>query len=203
MKEATIEPVPQGSVAQENADEAFILSRRPGENIAPVGMPSTIHAGEKWFPFRAQYLGIDESTARARDAAINEHTPPLQFWDEQTALETVSIWSSLCNECHGGRRTVQDVIQMPPPPATWGHGLSNFFGRERSYAQVFNTISNGGPIQEDGKPSQMPAWQRKLSKEQIWSLIYFVEFQSYRAKGRFPPSLYPRHQNETIEPQPE
>ena len=38
----------------------------------------------------------------------------------------------------------------------------------------------------------MPAWRGKLSKEQIWALIYFVEYQSGGIEGRFPPSLYPR-----------
>ena len=35
----------------------------------------------------------------------------------------------------------------------------------------------------------MPAWRGKLSKEQIWALIYFVEYQSGGIEGRFPPSL--------------
>ncbi len=43
----------------------------------------------------------------------------------------------------------------------------------------------------------MPAWRGKLSKEQIWALIYFIEFQSGGIEGRFPPSLYPR--GETVE----
>ena len=30
------------------------------------------------------------------------------------------------------------------------------------------------------------------TREQIWALLYFLEFQSGGIEGRFPPSLYPR-----------
>jgi len=38
----------------------------------------------------------------------------------------------------------------------------------------------------------MIAWKKELSREQIWALLYFLEYQSGGIEGRFPPSLYPR-----------
>ena len=58
----------------------------------------------------------------------------------------------------------------------------------RPYAEIFKTIYNG-KIEKEGNRWKMPAWRGKLSKEQIWALIYFVEYQSGGIEGRFPPSL--------------
>jgi hypothetical protein len=38
----------------------------------------------------------------------------------------------------------------------------------------------------------MPPWRGKLAREEIWALLYFLEYQSGGIEGRFPPSLYPR-----------
>ena len=103
----------------------------------------------------------------------------------------MSIWSALCNECHGGRRKIKDALAMPPPRSGWGRNEGLFFGKRRPYREIFKIITNGGPLR-DGKPSEMPAWKGKLAKEQIWSLIYFLEYQSGGIEGVFPPSLYPR-----------
>ena len=80
---------------------------------------------------------------------------------------------------------------MPPPLVGWGVGTGLFFGARRPYQQVFNIIYNGGPT-KDGVESEMPAWRGKLSKELIWAILYFLEYQSGGIEGRFPPSLYPR-----------
>jgi hypothetical protein len=42
----------------------------------------------------------------------------------------------------------------------------------------------------------MPAWRGRLAREQIWAILYFLEFQSGGIEGRFPPSLYPRLQTD-------
>lgn len=184
----TIEPTSPGSAPA--GDEGFVLSRQRTTEAAVPG-DIVVHLDAKWFEVRAPYLGLDVSAARTRDEAISTQSAPDRFWDEQTASEAVSIWSALCNECHGGRRRVKDAMTMPQPPAGWGRGDGLFFGARRPYREIFGVISLGGPIRNN-VPSEMPAWQDKLSHEQIWSLIYFLEFQSGGIEGRFPPSLYPR-----------
>ncbi len=187
---ATIEP-------PANADSAFVLSRDPAPaRKAEQPDMSQVHVGDLWWPFRASGLKVSETRARDRDAEISEKQAPSGFWDEQTATETIYIWSTFCNECHGGRRKMEDVVKMPGPAANWGRGEGLFFGIRRPYADIFRTISNG-KIEKEGNRWKMPAWRGKLANEQIWALIYFIEYQSGGIEGRFPPSLYPRA--ETVE----
>jgi len=191
---ATIEPpdnsVPGTSVSGD--DRAFVLSRtRTGGGRVP-GVQLNI--AERWWPFRADFLRSNEARVKARDEEISEVMAPEGFWDTQTSVEAVSVWSAVCNECHGGRRRMEDAVVMPVPPPEWGRGDGLFFGARRRYADVFNTIYRGGP-ERRGVRSEMPAWRGKLPKELIWALLYFLEYQSGGIEGRFPPSLYPRRES--------
>jgi hypothetical protein len=173
-------------------DSTFVLSREPA--VKPAAAPAEqppVHVGDQWWSFRAPTLNLSESQARDRDGAISERQAPEDFWDKQTSVETIAIWSVFCNECHGGRRKLSDAVKMPEPATTWGKGEGLFFGMRRPYTEIFRTIWNG-KIEKEGNRWRMPAWKGKLSREQIWALIYFVEYQSGGIEGRFPPSLYPR-----------
>jgi hypothetical protein len=175
------------------ADTAFVLSRdsAPPRAKAESADATQVHVGDLWWGFRGNYLKVSESRARDRDAEVSEKQAPSGFWDEQTAVETIYIWGTFCNECHGGRRKMEDVVKMPGPAASWGRGAGLFFGIRRPYADIFRTIANG-KIEREGNRWKMPAWRGKLANEQIWALIYFIEYQSGGIEGRFPPSLYPR-----------
>jgi hypothetical protein len=172
-------------------DRDFVQSRAPRELTPQEVQALPIHLNEEWWPFRAKSLHLSVAQAKQRDAAISMQRAPADFWDEQIAVEAVSVWSVLCNECHGGRRTLQDALTMPVPPPAWGDGEGLFFGNRRSFRHVFDIVYNGGPAQ-NGVRSEMIAWKKELSKEQIWALLYFLEYQSGGIEGRFPPSLYPR-----------
>jgi hypothetical protein len=174
-------------------DSVFVLSRTPAAVKPAERVP--VHVGDQWWAFRADFLKVNEDKARDRDGDISEKQAPGGFWDLQTSVETISIWTTFCNECHGGRRKMEDVIRMPAPGPNWGRGEGLFFGVRRPYADIFRTVYNG-KIEKEGNRWKMPAWRGKLSKEQIWALIYFVEFQSGGIEGRFPPSLYPRENAE-------
>jgi hypothetical protein len=187
--EKTIEPTA-------TEDSAFVLSRNPPTAAAAkVAAKPPVHVGDMWWPFRADFIKMSEAKARERDGDISEKQAPDGFWDLQTSVETISIWTVFCNECHGGRRKMEDVVRMPTPGTSWGRGEGLFFGVRRPYAEIFRIVYNG-KIEKEGNRWKMPAWRGKLSKEQIWSLIYFVEYQSGGIEGRFPPSLYPRENPE-------
>lgn len=171
------------------AGDKFVLSRKrhtddDAENVV-------LHVQDKWWKYRADGLKISEAQARERDAEMSDSTAPPDFWDEQTAREAVHTWTGLCNECHGGRRHLEDALRMPAPPPTWGRGEGLFFGARRPYADVFGVVYRGGPVRNNVE-SEMPAWRGKLAKEMIWALMYFLEFQSGGIEGRFAPSLQPR-----------
>jgi hypothetical protein len=184
--EKTIEPTA-------TEDSTFVLSRNPVASKPTEKVP--VHVGDQWWAFRADFLKVNEDKARDRDGDISEKLAPAGFWDLQTSVETISIWTTFCNECHGGRRKMEDVIRMPTPGPSWGRGEGLFFGIRRPYSEIFRTVYNG-KIEKEGNRWKMPAWRGKLSKEQIWALIYFVEYQSGGIEGRFPPSLMPRENPE-------
>jgi len=177
----------------------FVLSRDPNQAERPRA-EQPIHIGETWWRFRGELLHLTEAQARERDAAISAYQPPASFWDSQTAIEAVAVWGVLCNQCHGGRRRIEDAIAMPPPPDAWGRGDGLFFGARRPYVEVFAMVNNGGPIRDSKRA--MPAWRNILAREQIWAMLYFLEYQSGGIEGRFPPSLYPRMQSDAAESAP-
>jgi mono/diheme cytochrome c family protein len=178
-------------VTSDTDDGRFVYSRRPLAEQARDVARFPIHIHESWWPFRAQHLGITPARAQRRDAQISHGRAPADFWDSQTALEAVSVWTVLCNECHGGRRNLEDAAEMPAPAPAWGEGTGLFFGNRRAYEHMFEVVHDGGPVRESGR-AEMPAWRRVLSTEMIWALLYFLEYQSGGIESRFPPSLYPR-----------
>jgi hypothetical protein len=180
-----IEPAAPGG----RDDSTFVLDRTPSKEKQAEDLP--VHINEAWWRFRATSLRSTEPQARKRDADFSERQAPADFWDMQVAVEAVSIWGTFCNECHGGRRHLDEARKMSVPAPMWGQGAGLFFGNRRSYAEIYATISNGKIDKAENRP-RMPAWRGKLSKEMIWALIYFIEFQSGGIEGRFPPSLYPR-----------
>jgi hypothetical protein len=182
---------PAAASSGEDDDSHFVYSRDPLSERAQVTAQLPIHINESWWAFRARGLGITEAEAQKRDARISEARAPADFWDRQTAVEAASVWTVLCNECHGGRRSVEDALEMPPPVPAWSTGTGLFFGHRRAYSQLFKVVYNGGPQKEDHRVG-MPAWRSILSNEMIWALLYFLEYQSGGIESRFPPSLYPR-----------
>jgi hypothetical protein len=192
IEPTTIEPTPPGQRPAGGGpeDSAFVLSRKPSGPQGP-GSQVSIHIGDKWWQFRGDFLHLTDAQVKARDTDISEVQAPERFWDEQSGVEAISVWTAVCNECHGGRRRMEDVLSMPPPPPKWGRGEGLFFGARRRYSEVFFTVYHGGP-ERNGVRSEMPAWRGKLPKELIWALLYFLEYQSGGIEGRFPPSLYPR-----------
>lgn len=186
----TIEPT-AGAPRRASGEEGdFVLSRARAKGPSPEDNV-TLHLADDWWRFRGEFLRLSVAQAKERDQEISERQPPPLFWDQQTASEAAAVWGSLCNECHGGRRAVNDAMKMPPPPASWGRGSGLFFGQRRSYETLFSIVANGGP-ERNGKKSEMPAWRGRLAREQVWAILYFLEYQSGGIEGRFPPSLYPR-----------
>jgi mono/diheme cytochrome c family protein len=198
----TIEPGSSSTRASSSSSSSggeetgeFVLSKRSARRGLSAEEQSTLHLADEWWRFRAEFLRMSVGQVRERDQEISERQPPPQFWDQQTAVEAASVWGSLCNECHGGRRAIGDAMKMPPPPSSWGRGTGLFFGQRRPYETLFAIVSGGGP-ERNGKKSEMPAWRGRLAREQIWAILYFLEYQSGGIEGRFPPSLYPRMRSE-------
>ncbi|MBI2374524.1 MAG: cytochrome c [Deltaproteobacteria bacterium] len=164
----------------------------PVVEVLPQGPDSlTIHTGEAWFQSRARWLGISPEEARRRDSELDTQRPPdPDFWDPQLSVEVASLWSALCNECHGGRRRISEARFIPPPAPGWGRGEGFFFGSKKPREREFRVVFEGGKSIIAEK-SKMPSWGGRLSREQIWGLVHYVEFYSMSVEGHFPPGLYP------------
>lgn len=180
-----------GTPARSDDPSDFVYSREPraGQQKDVPQLP--IHIYSSWWTYRGDHLGISAEEAQKRDAKLSRTRAPAGFWDSQTSMEAVSVWTVLCNECHGGRRSLEDAREMPEPAPAWGEGEGLFFGNRKGYDEMFGVIYKGGPVREGGR-AQMPTWRGILSTEMIWALLYFLEYQSGGIESRFPPSLYPR-----------
>ena len=149
--------------------------------VAPTSEGDSIeaHRSGQWFERRATQLGITLAQARARDAAIGEDAPPANAADdEHTRAEAAAIWITACARCHGvSGRLDGPVAKIDPPPRSWGGfgpQMGFLFGGDRMRAGIYKTISEGGPTR-NGQPSPMPAWGAYLSREQMWSLVRYIE----------------------------
>ncbi len=149
---------------------------------------------------RGQWLGLSSDEAKKRDETFDaKHAPETTFWDPQLSVEVASLWSALCNECHGGRRRISESRFIPPPQDGWGGGEGYFFGAKKLRERQFQVVFEGGK-KVIAEKSKMPSWGGRLSREQIWGLIHYVEFYSMAVEGHFPPGLYPEASDRLIEP---
>lgn len=131
-----------------------------------------IHLGEAWYAYRADGLGISADEARGRDKAFEAVPPPGAFWDRQVAGEAWGLWTELCSQCHGGSRRLTTVLSWPAPKDGWARQEQRFFNRQQPGTAVFATIMNGARARRGNV--DMPAWRDRLTREQIWSMVYFV-----------------------------
>lgn len=147
----------------------------PPVEAAPVDV---FHLGDEWFDYRGPQLGLTTDEARARDDRISDSAPPPDnFWDKALARETGLIWTRLCANCHGGRRSVARAVEIAAPPPGWGQSEGFFFTGSRTHSDVFAMIYHGAEVPPGAKPP-MPPWKDKLSREQIWALVYWIEHES-------------------------
>lgn len=164
---------------------------KPERVDAPEGTP--VHLGDDWFAFRAASasregavpheatpddIAAATSAARARDAAIAGDTPPASL-DRSVLVEASAVYRKVCAECHGADGTPPDP--MPDGgkrPRAWGGTgtrMGFFFGGDSMRRGIWRTIRKGSEPEAEGKAPRMPAWQTKLSREQTWGLVRYLE----------------------------
>lgn len=127
-------------------------------------------AGDAWFAWRAQRLGISVEQARARDAAIAEDAPPVEPPDAEVRTRAAATWKAICATCHGLEGDPPERPGQPTPRAWDGMGaaMGFTFGGDKMRAGVYRKI-------RDGVGEAMPAWGQALSREQIWALVVHIE----------------------------
>ena len=88
-----------------------------------------------------------------------------------------TIYLANCTDCHGKKGEAKSDWRKPgadgrypPPPLngtahTWHH----------STEALKRTILNGGPPGDNGLPSAMPAWQGKLTEQQVDDILVWIK----------------------------
>ena len=118
------DPSPAAAGAQAPMGSEFVYSREPQQqrHDAPQ-LP--IHINDSWWSFRAQHLSLSEEEAQRRDERLSRARAPEGFWDSQTSVEAVSVWTvrgkgadgedltqrCTCRSCHR---------ELEPLAAHWG-----------------------------------------------------------------------------------
>jgi len=89
--------------------------------------------------------------------------PPL---DEAHASRGVGLYRSHCLRCHGAPGVAPEpfALGMLPVPENLA-----YIARTRSTAEIYWTVRNGL------KMTGMPAWQYRLSDDEMWDIVAFVK----------------------------
>lgn len=101
------------------------------------------------------------SSVRQRARGID--VPP--GLDARSSAEGAAIYAAHCAACHGAPGVAPEpfALGLVPPPANLAHAARSWPPRE-----LYWVISNG--VRMTG----MPAWEYRLSPEQIWSVVAFL-----------------------------
>jgi hypothetical protein len=151
----------------------------PTSAAAPKKQAFEVHIGDSWYRYRGGQLGLTRSEARERDLDIDESGPPTDaFWGPELAVESAALWRALCNECHRGVRSISGASVISAPAQDWGRSTGRFFGRVRHHRQIFRAIYSGSTNPKGSRRDVMPGWGTEISREQIWGLVYYLEYQT-------------------------
>ena len=103
--------------------------------------------------------------------------------DPQAILEGYERFNARCSYCHGMRG-----IGAKGPPLTRGY----FKKSGGLNINLYSVIASGDQV--NGQPTQMGAFSRKLSDEEIWKIIAYMrqEYKDRKAAGsEFKYGIYP------------
>ena len=106
-------------------------------------------------------IGLVESIERhARDVAV----PRLE--DPRLAARGLALYRAHCLQCHGapGVAPAPFALGMSPLPANLA-----YIAGERTPAELYWVVKHGV------KMTGMPAWRFRLSEDDLWSVVAFVE----------------------------
>jgi Tol biopolymer transport system component/mono/diheme cytochrome c family protein len=102
-------------------------------------------------------------------AASGEQSGPLNplSADRQTLAAGQKLYVANCASCHGdsGRGDGPGAAGLNPPPADFRQHMTP---GQHTDGQVYLWIRHGYP------GSAMPAWEQRLSEEQIWQLVVYL-----------------------------
>jgi len=104
--------------------------------------------------------------AMERSIAVRARRVRLPPLDEAHARRGLGLYRSHCLRCHGAPGVAPEpfALGMLPVPENLA-----YIARTRSMAEIYWTVRNGL------KMTGMPAWQYRLSDDEMWDIVAFVK----------------------------
>lgn len=140
------------------------------------------HPREAWLLYQAEELSLTSDEAESRDLAFSADENP---FDARTDLAAISrgavVYREHCASCHGTDARGRGPKSLPDYPAPdWHSPIKRFaittFGG--AAGEWFARIHDGyGPMVEYsfGKRNAMPAFKDRLTREQIWLAVTYLQ----------------------------
>jgi len=111
------------------------------------------------------------------------------FWQEQAVVSGDAsdqdqvafggrVYGRICANCHGSGLDGQLGWQQPLKDGTRLAPAHNTDGQTWRYSdeELFEAVKLGGEyLKQDGGTSRMPAFENKLTDDEIWSVIAFIK----------------------------
>ena len=131
---------------------------------------------------RAFGLGIGVACVAALAAGVwfwpSQRVVPGDASDQDQVAFGGRIYGRICANCHGAGLDGQLGWQQPLKDGTRLAPAHNSDGQtwQHSDEALFDVVKFGGDyLKPDGGTSRMPAFENKLTDEEIWSVIAFIK----------------------------
>lgn len=144
------------------------------KTIVPQNLKS--HSKEAWLLKLSidNKISLKEQTKLDNEIA-SDGVPHFLKKDAMAMQEAAVIWRDDCSNCHGmdgEARIVEGSDIKSRNFGTMAMQMGFFFGGDKMRTGIFHKISEGSS--KDGL-ELMPSYSRKLSQQQIWSLVFYLE----------------------------
>lgn len=135
-----------------------------------------------WLALKAEQEKLSLAELRDRDAALAADRNPFDAYRDPGAVSRGAvIYKFHCARCHGEDGRGRGPSVLPNHPANDFHAPGQRFAstlHRGAPRRWFNSIMNGYGVMvdyPDGKSPAMPAFKERLSREQVWLVITYLQ----------------------------
>lgn len=134
------------------------------------------HTREAWLLQASVNDKVSLKEQTKKDNQLGEYeVPHFLKQDPKTMREAKAIWRDTCSACHGmtGKSIkLKNSDVQSRNFGTMGMSMGFLFGGDKMRAGIFRKISQGSNA---NRTDLMPSYNQKLSRQQIWGLVFFIE----------------------------
>lgn len=141
-------------------------------------MIDQVETSRRWLVVAATLTTVFLAITIAFWFFYNRTTAPGDATDPDQVAFGSRIYGRICASCHGADLAGQLGWEDPMKDGTRLAPAHNTKGKTWHHADraLFNVVKLGGEyLRSDGSISRMPAFQKKLTDEEIWAVIAFIK----------------------------